>query len=383
MAKAKSLKSTIASHVRKHGTKKALSGEDVHAQYAAGLPDVPLSWQMFTQQDVFPLNTIIELHGPSDSAKTSLTLELGRWFIDHGGVMVFLLSENTFPEDIALSLLGDSYFDDEVFFYHPVRTTSEAQELLVTYADAFREYNADHPDDPRPALFVLDSLGALLPDQTKDAFEKKGYGAQTVAQLARAWSDAIADISDHLVDSGCTFVFINHEYSNIGYHGVTTSGGKKIKYLKTMEIRTRELSAARSSSNPEFVSAHEKLIEAKLKKHSSGSPHGIIHRIPFRWNLQKEFTWDWHFAFAYSLKQYLDKRASVGPARKIKKSKKKWSCKGLDLKDVSAQKLEEVFRDDEELYAAFGEEFGISRRPKFTKSIRSDGVSEKDGSEEG
>lgn len=358
---------SVSSQGKSLGTDRVYSGDDIVSKYARGLPNPPLLWQSLIRQDVFPVNKIIELFGKPDTCKTTMSLEFGRWFMNCGGRVVFLDAEEL-PGDIIRSFYGDYVYDNDRFQWVEVLNSDEAQERIKHIIRAVQtEQEDDEIEYARPTLIILDSLPALVDKKTEKTFEKKGFGKEVIGNTAKAWSKPITVIANMLKDSRCTLVIINHEHENIGYGGLTTPGGRRIGFEKSLSIRTKRSQAGKRSSS-EFRNEYCKLITAELWKNDAGGSreeNKKVQQWPFRWTRSPEcYWWDNGYAISYKIKRYLSERASLGPLRSITKNGFKFSTKGdVELKKEIGLKIADMFLND--YYEEFKEAFGVRERTKI------------------
>lgn len=358
---------SLSSQSRELGTDKLYTGDDIVNKYAKGLPNPPLLWQALIRQDVFPINKIIEVFGKPDTCKTVMSLEFGRWFMNCGGRVVFLDAEEI-PGDVAQSFYGDRLLDTDRFQWIEVDNSDEAQERIRMVIKAVQsEQEKDDIKCARPTLIILDSLPALVDKKTEKTFEKDGFGKEVVGHTAKAWSKPIAVIANMLKDSRCSLVIINHEHQNIGYGGLTTPGGRRIGFEKSLSIRTKKASVGKSSSS-EFKNTYSKVITLKLRKNASGpsrTENKQIQQWPFRWQINPEkYWWDNGYAISHKISKYLKERGPLGPLRSITKNGFKFSTSGkVELDKGPGIRIADLFLDEH--YETFREAFGVKKRTKI------------------
>lgn len=358
---------SLSSQSRELGTDKLYTGDDIVNKYAKGLPNPPLLWQAFIRQDVFPINKIIEIFGKPDTCKTVMSLEFGRWFLNCGGRVVFLDAEEI-PGDVARSFYGSYLTDVDRFQWIEVDTSDEAQERIKMVINAVEsEQEKDDIECARPTLIILDSLPALVDKKTAETYEKDGFGKEVVGHTAKAWSKPIAVIGNMLKDSRCSLIIINHEHQNIGYGGLTTPGGRRIGFEKSLSIRTKKSHAGQNTSS-EFKNTYSKTISLELRKNASGpsrTENKSIQQWPFRWTINPEcYWWDNGYAIAYKISKLLNQRGSLGPIRSITKNGFKFSTKGdVELEKGPAVRIADLFLNEH--YDEFREAFGVKERTKI------------------
>jgi RecA/RadA recombinase len=357
---------------KKYGSQGTTVKLDMNEFQYTGVYLPAFSLQYLFRSDVIPLDRLIQVYGPPDSCKSSFALWLARLFIVNNGSCVYIDTEHKFPGDIAKFYLQD--LDESAFALVEAGSPEIAQDVIQqSILDSkeenaeIREYNKNAaPEDRIPEacrLVVLDSLAAALPEDVKKEIQTEGHAKKKVAVYANAWTSALAKIADDLPRSNSIFLVINHERQGIGMFAKrTTPGGKMKEFINIIKLRFKggKLTALKDKN--------VKDLTVEMEKNSCGFNGGKID-LPFEYDIRQEFRFDFPKADIEFIKKAAGKK-ELGPiGGKLTVYDKKYTCEGLDFKQVEAEEAMDIILDTPEAVEAIREEFGIVARKKLNAGI--------------
>lgn len=118
-------------------------------------------------------------------------------------------------------------------------------------------------------LVILDSIGALLPR----AEAEKDNGSKTIGGQASIVARFCRKIAPLLSMRNCALVVLNHSFIDIMSAKVTTSGGKKLAYHKSLSIRLRGKTGILLKQGDKVIG---KVVIAETKKNKLASTEGMV-----------------------------------------------------------------------------------------------------------
>lgn len=175
-----------------------------------------------------PSNKTIVFAGESTTGKTYFALNIARQFLNDNtdGFVFYFDSESAITTD----MLTSRGIDLERIAIMPVATVQEFRSQMVRMLDTYIEDSEADPQNTKPLLFVLDSLGALsTTKEVSDIAEGNDTRDMTRAQLVRGMF-RVLDLK--LGIAKVPLIVTNHTYAVIGSYVPTReqSGGDGIKY---------------------------------------------------------------------------------------------------------------------------------------------------------
>lgn len=369
--------------IKEQGRSTALSSADIEKRFRLGV-ETPLAMHYLLSTNILPFDRIIEIHGPEDTRKSSLALQIGTWYKAAGGLVVWIGAEHLVV-DVAKGMYGEDVLDEQQLFkYHEVDSASEAQGTIRAYLDAtkkarkqIKEENenleeGEEPLDDLCLLIVVDSVGACVSDMEKEKMAED-YGSHVIAPYARAWTTPIKELAGRMIESNATLLLINHETFNIGSYGKTTPGGTKIKFLKAVELRTSEQQGSKDKNVIRDVD--REAIEIECRKNKIGKKYNKISKVEFCHDHRDgRFWFDFDYSFAWLLKDWLSaaKGNSIGPIEDLKfySRGRTFSSDSGGFTNRPASEVADIIY--EEHLEEFWDKFHVKPRPTFPQRPNSE-----------
>lgn len=121
------------------------------------------------------------------------------------------------------------------------------------------------------SMVVLDSVGAMLPDDTLTRIDEKGMGDQRPGEVSRAISVCLNQFLPAIKNTNTCALFVNHFRSKIDTYGSgqTTAGGNALKYFIHLRLELRKKSQIAGPNGPIGMDVH-----VKVSKNKVGPPFG-------------------------------------------------------------------------------------------------------------
>ena len=202
-----------------------------------------------------PSNKVTAIAGESSTGKTFFCLGMVQSFLaqnDEGGV-VYFESESA----ISKSMIEDRGMDLDRIVLVPVTTVQEFRTAAIKILDKYLEQK---PEDRKPMMFVLDSLGMLSTSkELQDSADGKDTRDMTRAQVVKA---IFRVLTLKLGKANVPMVVTNHTYDVVGAYVPTKEmgGGSGLKYAASTIIY---LSKSKEKDGKEVVG---NIIKAKAAK---------------------------------------------------------------------------------------------------------------------
>ena len=202
-----------------------------------------------------PSNKVTAIAGESSTGKTFFCLGMVQSFLaqnDEGGV-VYFESESA----ISRNMIEDRGMDTDRIVLVPVTTVQEFRTAAIKILDKYLEQK---PEDRKPMMFVLDSLGMLSTSkELQDSADGKDTRDMTRAQVVKA---IFRVLTLKLGKANVPMVVTNHTYDVVGAYVPTKEmgGGSGLKYAASTIIY---LSKSKEKDGKEVVG---NIIKAKAAK---------------------------------------------------------------------------------------------------------------------
>lgn len=174
----------------------------------------------------FPRGRHVELFGDYMAGKSTSAYRCMALAQQRGEVCAVIDAEKTFDEAWFRQLDGDP---DELIYYRP-KTGEELIQILMLFASKELEVPV--------SIVLVDSVASLLPSEelSKDPTE----GDDRTASRARLMSRMLRRVTT--VNDKILFLWTNHTIDKIsGYGGVTTPGGRALKFYASIRIEMKKL----------------------------------------------------------------------------------------------------------------------------------------------
>lgn len=180
-----------------------------------------------------PLGKVTEFAGNPHVGKSTLAYQVVREAQRSGGVGVVFDIEGALTSDY-LTKLGVSVESNKLIPIHP-----EDPSGLMSIEQAFNKMDEmigklKGMQTTLPAVIVLDSLGAMVDDDSK----AKGITSDKMkpGAAAKAMANVMRHIAPKLIGTNIALIVINHVYDRIGIPGTEQYGGKGLKYAKAVAL---------------------------------------------------------------------------------------------------------------------------------------------------
>ena len=202
-----------------------------------------------------PSNKVTAIAGESSTGKTFFCLGMVQSFLaqnDEGGV-VYFESESA----ISRNMIEDRGMDTDRIILVPVTTVQEFRTAAIKILDKYLEQK---PENRKPMMFVLDSLGMLSTSkELQDSADGKDTRDMTRAQVVKA---IFRVLTLKLGKANVPMVVTNHTYDVVGAYVPTKEmgGGSGLKYAASTIIY---LSKSKEKDGKEVIG---NIIKAKAAK---------------------------------------------------------------------------------------------------------------------
>lgn len=210
-----------------------------------------------------PSGRILEVYGPESSGKTTLSLHMTKECQKKGGIVYFIDAENALDLEYAKALGVDT---DDWLFSHP-QHGEQAFSMMYDAILNMKNVEKDKSfEDSTPLFIVVDSVAALSPEKEVKGILDKKSGAG-LGEHARMMSEGLRRLTNVMVDSNTTVLFINQTRSKIGVtYGSpeTTTGGNSLKFYASVRIRISRTGSEKIGENIIGNIVKAKMVKNKL-----------------------------------------------------------------------------------------------------------------------
>ena len=249
--------------------------------YGVPMPGITMHWLIGLPY--WPLGRIIHLAGPEKSYKTSLGYEIGRWFIDHGGYLVYVHTEGRDNPAQRESILGSS------------------ERVVVMMADTVEQWNRqvlgvvqacidarDEGDPVPPMCIVIDSLVGTLSEHGMKQIERDGFAQSAFPRDALITTRFLQYLTKKINDLPISVIIINHlrpDLNSFNPSAKRTPGGSSIKYFEFIEIWSDALAPTPKGEVP---------MQLSVRNSTVGPPGRGISTL-IRWGDDNSAEFDWEY----------------------------------------------------------------------------------------
>lgn len=213
-----------------------------------------------------PEGKIIEIFGPEQSGKTTLTLTFIRSAQQLGYMVYFIDAEHALDVEYAQRIGVDM----ESLLLSQPEFGEQALETIRSICDTMLSASEKFGRKVK-SLIVTDSIPALVPKavyETLESDKKDGFESSTsMATTARMLSSTLPPLLSKLSSCGATAVFINQERDNVGVmYGppTTTPGGRALKYFSSLRIKVQKCGVVKNGD--EIVGIRSAITPVKSKQ---------------------------------------------------------------------------------------------------------------------
>ena len=307
--------------------------------------------------DIVPVHRILGVVGPWGSTKSTFAWELGRLFIQQGGMLIHIETESKPTDDQPFGLFPDEAFFDKVVIHHAKDADIESCfGSIVWYC---QQYEKACPARNVPLMIVLDSLNALISKEAKEASETgtdpSGYHDARRAGLIKQKLQYINNT--HLQNNPITFCIVNHQSADMksdssGKPGFSGGNAKKEPGGGYKDYQTSLKLVLRKSAPQRRSGLKHPVIKMNSGKTAFGPERNKPIEIPFlsEWVTEPRGMWkiryDWDAALVYIIADQLLKENTEGFID-VTGTGNKYSCPQVDMKGVTASELGHALQADE------------------------------------
>lgn len=311
-----------------------------------GLPLPSFSFEYLLGSNVLWLGASYGLAGPTQSFKSSLAMELMRSVLQSGGQGITVETEGgKISEKMIESLLGKLRDGHRLM---PVETVEGAQDAMTFVLKWFKK---QYPKRDALLALMLDSLFGAAGEEKQKMIEKQGHGSRAFPVEALLWAQWLQVNSPRLRGWPIILMFVNHLKKQMEGDSWRHPGGDAQDFHSTVYMHV-----ARAGSYEGADSAITK-IAVKTAKHSYFLPGRKIF-VPYVFDkVANNLYFDWGHSTADLLVSELVP-TTVKDALKITSTGKSmtalsrtFSCKELDMKDVSGKELGDAIHASPEIMA--------------------------------
>jgi hypothetical protein len=280
-----------------------------HEKKQAGvfLPFLSLRWLI--DSNVWPLQRITGSGGKPATFKSAFSFELERFFLEAGGVVRHIDTEQKLSSSFMRAIIPDKFFADDMakrMIIGQATSINDWQKRISFEAERLIELVKTVERKPSfPSLWVVDSLMGSASEESHKHVQEEGQGQ------GRGWTDASILIANYLRDLTSTLLglpvtlhLVNHEKDDMSGKGTRRPGGVSVDFHATVDIRfqlgdrTGEKYSGKGIVDRKDVQG--KSITMSIRKSSQGPDIGRQICVPFFWWYDEQNTqrakWDWNSA---------------------------------------------------------------------------------------
>ena len=258
----------VDANITKFGDKSVTVGTETRV---VGIEPYGIVWQYLMDLDGIPLHSIVLIDGEAKTYKTSLALEFGRMFAEHGGIVSVKNTEGKWSDTKAAQIMRN---------YSPVLTVSNAvsqqdwQEQLNHDLSLIHDTANKKVDKRRkqttedalpPILFIVDSLVGSHSEKIQESVMKDGHGGKTYYDQAQVNNQFFGTWSPRLRSMPVSIVITNHLKDKIDAGPTSfikqkiTSGGTSTGFMCSLGFRVNRGKKSQGANYDRFeliISTH-------------------------------------------------------------------------------------------------------------------------------
>lgn len=366
-----------------------------HREYIYGvpIPALPFQW-VIGGIDVIPLSRAICISGDYGAMKSTLSMEIGSWFIKHHGVEGRQDTENKTAPTMYDAIRYDLKEEERAMSTHEHANSSEAwmQGVLnyVELCDSERA-RACPPGERIPVCVFVDSINGKESESESAQLMEKGHsearGYATLNNQIKKFFAAVPLFGVPML-LGYT-AHLKEEIAQEGSKGhgprQKEMGGKSASFYATLVLRLRK------TANIDYIGADKipiegKLIEIRAHKSSLGPSDRAIH-VPCVWRyvedsshkdgFRQEAWWDWDWALGFLIwRGIYDDKAFSAHERNAFKAIFPASADGGSWTTPKYKELSNIEEgqvslfDDGEAHTMIELGIAVAQRPELLEKIR-------------
>ena len=292
-----------------------MCSSDLKHQTGIPIPSLALRWLI--DSNVWPLQRLTQSAGVQSTFKSAFLFQLETWFLDAGGLVAHIDTENKTSPSYMYSMIPDKYFtDDECKMrlqFGNCATINDWQQLITGYVTTAREYVKDNKKRPdEPLLIAVDSMMGAGSQESKEHIEEQGDAqGRGFSDAAILISQYLRDLSSGLIGLPITVHFTHHEKVDVQGKGFRRAGGSAPDFYASLDLRFQKgnrTGEEYGSGDIERKNLWGRTITMTVRKSSIG-PDARQIAVPIFWTYDeaqngKQITWwDWDAAAAQLLFQ--------------------------------------------------------------------------------
>lgn len=215
----------------------------------------------------FPRRSLVEVHGPKGTGKTSFSLDILGTVATATGKGVTVLDFEGQENNTVASILENTGYDGEVYFIRN-KGDERPEDTVERFCDRMFDLQGKNKTFENPDVGLMDSIGAFRPMaelEGKIGDANMGIKAREMGQISSRFLRSL-----QLAENPHTIFMTNHEHPNMsigfGNPAPITSGGETKKYLSQIRIRLVDCYLKKSATK--FDGAW--LIEGKVNENRFG-----------------------------------------------------------------------------------------------------------------
>lgn len=302
------LKSALQEAQKEFGSDKVyVAAEHEKKQAGVFLPHLALRW--LVDSNVWPLQRITNSGGKPATFKSAFSFELERFFLESGGVVRHIDTEQKLSSSFMRAIIPDKFFADDMskrLIIGQATSINDWQKRISFEADRLTALIEEVKRKPSfPSIWVVDSLLGSSSEESMKYVAEEGEGQ------GRGWTDASILIANYLRGLTSTLLglpvtlhMVNHEKDDMSGKGTRRPGGVAPDFHATIDIRfqlgdrTGDKYSGKGIVDRKDVQG--KSITMSIRKSSQGPDIGRQICVPFFWWYDESNTqrakWDWDSA---------------------------------------------------------------------------------------
>ena len=339
-----------------------------------GVPCDHISYRWLIDNTCYQMGRIFGVAGMKESCKSAYAMTLAKIWLDIGGVVVYLDTENKASSELLMGITGredpeGSSFPisraERLWYFKVFDTEQWTSQVISCLTNA-----EDHPIlSKMPILFVIDSLGGVDTKESVNRIEKEGeVNPRNTGGMIKCKShnEFFRYVNKHLNEKPHSIIYVNHlsdDPSSPIQGAKRKPGGTGQDYHAVLDLW---FSVVKSTPVPRN-GYWEKMLKIATNKNSMGASKRNI-QIPYRYqrsetNEELAAWFDWDAATAILLSD----DSPGGPKKKLQSiinvtvNSNKYSCKELGLVQVRDSELGAAIRSNVQLRERISDALGINR----------------------
>jgi len=209
-----------------------------------GVPLPSFALEYVLQNNVWPLERVVQVVGIHGTCKSGFSAEVMRWFRQScGGVGTVFEVEDKWSPDWAPSIIG--WDDPHALGFMPAKSVNDWQAKLLWTIDRLKRKMTGTKTDPGtgrrwPWLGIVDSVTGKATEETQAAIDSKGFAGRARPEEARMITGFLRTLPERLRGWPFSVLAINHLKPDrdpvTGAIIRNKSGGRGLDFMETWEL---------------------------------------------------------------------------------------------------------------------------------------------------